>query len=318
MIRGLNVIGTDINPLAHLIAIAKTTPIELAKVDLYSRKFEKSLSKFADFELPNNFKITGIRDLDFWFKPDVVKRLLYIKNFINSIENDEIRLFFKVAFSETVRESSNTRNGEFKLFRYEKERLEAFNPDVFGIMLKKISRNRKGLNDFDKAIEKLEIKSNVSIHDFNTVFKIPTDAVAPRSVDIVVTSPPYGDSRKTVAYGQLSRLSSAWLDLPNPEKIDSKLTGGKPKELMAEFPSHDLNTSIKDIEKQDTKRAKEITAFYSDLFSSIKNVAKTMKRRAYACYVIANRKVGKRCDITYRYCDKGFLGRLWFLPHRYI
>lgn len=33
--------------------------------------------------------------------------------------------------------------------------------------------------------------------------------------DLMITSPPYGDSRTTVAYGQFSRLSLQWLDLEN-------------------------------------------------------------------------------------------------------
>ena len=33
------------------------------------------------------------------------------------------------------------------------------------------------------------------------------------SVDCIITSPPYGDSRTTVAYGQFSRLSAQWADI---------------------------------------------------------------------------------------------------------
>ena len=37
---------------------------------------------------------------------------------------------------------------------------------------------------------------------------------------LVITSPPYGDSQTTVAYGQFSRLSSEWIGFPNARKID--------------------------------------------------------------------------------------------------
>ncbi|MCS6830161.1 MAG: DNA methylase, partial [bacterium] len=49
------------------------------------------------------------------------------------------------------------------------------------------------------------------------------------SIDLIVTSPPYGDSRTTVAYGQFSRLSAQWLDLLSSGKkdIDSELLGGR-------------------------------------------------------------------------------------------
>ena len=50
--------------------------------------------------------------------------------------------------------------------------------------------------------------------------------------DLVITSPPYGDSRTTVAYGEYSRLSLQWLGLGHlTEKeilgIDRSLMGGK-------------------------------------------------------------------------------------------
>lgn len=40
------------------------------------------------------------------------------------------------------------------------------------------------------------------------------------SVDFIVTSPPYGDSKTTVAYGQFSRLSSQFLGLIDSDTPD--------------------------------------------------------------------------------------------------
>ena len=48
-----------------------------------------------------------------------------------------------------------------------------------------------------------------------------------KSVDLVVTSPPYGDSHTTVAYGQFSRLSNEWLGHENAVHIDRNLMGGQ-------------------------------------------------------------------------------------------
>ena len=41
-----------------------------------------------------------------------------------------------VAFSQTVRLSSNTKNGEFKLVRIKKEKLDNYNPNVLEIFRK--------------------------------------------------------------------------------------------------------------------------------------------------------------------------------------
>lgn len=120
---------------------------------------------------------------------------------------------------------------------------------------------------------------------------IPEGLVAPESVDIVITSPPYGDSGTTVAYGQYSRLSAAWLRLPEPEKTDRRLMGGTPAKTVAQFPSPDLNAALAQIADTDAKRAGEVSAFYSDLLASVRNVATTVRRGGYVCYVVGNRKV---------------------------
>ena len=289
LIKGIDGIGTDLNPLACLIAHTKTSTIEPDKVYRYILEFNKFMYDSTTYTLPK--KIEGITDLYFWFKPNVVEKLNNINVFIKGIDDESINLFFKVAFSETIRDSSNTRNNEFKLFRYKPEKLIDFNPDVFGIMTSKLMRNLKGLKSFAKIVDKLETKPKVKIYNFNTVNGIPEEYIKPLNVDIVVTSPPYGDSHTTVAYGQYSRLSAAWLGLPEPGKVDGKLMGGKSSKRTAKYPCPSLNEAIKEIIARDIKRAYEVVAFYNDLFSSICNVSKVIKPDGYACYVVANRTV---------------------------
>jgi site-specific DNA-methyltransferase (cytosine-N4-specific) len=290
MIRGINVIGTDLNPLARLIAQAKTSTPGIVQIDRLLTKFYQFLyTKQGTHPVP--IKIEGISRLEFWFKPEVIVKLSKIKFFIEEIEDVPTKLFFQVAFSETVRESSNTRNEEFKLYRYEAERLEKFDPDVFGIILAKLNRNREGLKNFLSVMGRMAYKPSADIYDFNTVTSIPADKIAVSSIDIVVTSPPYGDSHTTVAYGQYSRLSAAWLGLSEPEKVDNKLMGGKVSKQMPRLPSPPLEEALSVIKNNDPKRAREVATFYADLFNSISHVARVLRVGGYACYVVGNRKV---------------------------
>jgi len=290
-IRGINAIGTDINPLARLIAKAKTAVLDVNSLNKYIATFNKMAISEKTPKLRESREIYGIKRLDFWFKPAVVEQLLKIREFIGDIKNEEIRLFFQVAFSETVRESSNTRNEEFKLYRYNSEKLMFFNPDVYGIMATKLQRNLIGYKKYSAIINNLACHPTTNIFSFNTVDQVPEQCIAARTVDIVVTSPPYGDSSTTVAYGQFSRLSAAWLELEEPDKIDRKLMGGIPIKRFLPFPSQTLNTAIEKVRQSDEKRAFEVASFYSDLFSSITNVSKVVKECGYACYVVGNRKV---------------------------
>ncbi len=290
-IRGINASGTDLNPLARLIAKAKTSTPSVALLEKQISAFNKlaledKLRKFKEKQ-----EIYGISRLEFWFKPEVVEKLFQIRKFLQNIEDEKVKLFFQVAFSETVRESSNTRNEEFKLYRYDEIKLAKFNPDVYSIMVAKLQRNLDGYKKYLAIIKNIKNPPNAYIYSFNTVEGIPSEFIAPESVDIVVTSPPYGDSGTTVAYGQYSRLSAAWLGLEEPDKIDGKLMGGKTVKEFFTFPSASLNTAINNVKEYDEKRAREVTSFYIDLFKSISNVSKTIKRNGYACYVVGNRKV---------------------------
>ncbi len=289
LLRGVHAVGTDLNPLARLIAQAKTSTPDVARVDATIKEF----ARFAHHSSPlaSLPTIQGISRLEFWFKPAAVEKLARLKLFIDEIPDTSVRLFFQVAFSETVRESSNTRNAEFKLYRYEAEKLRTFNPDVYGIMSAKLKRNRAGLGEFVERRAKFEQAPSARVCDFNTVLNIPPEEVAPASVDIVVTSPPYGDSHTTVAYGQYSRLSAAWLGLSEADKIDRQLMGGQTARESPKFPCAELNRALAHIRAQEEKRAREVAAFYSDLGASIANVAQAVKPGGHACYVVGNRKV---------------------------
>ncbi len=286
-IKGFDVVGLDLNPLARLIAKAKTTVFNLSEVDSNIAEFHKFiLSKPKDFTIP---KIEGVSRLEFWFKPEVIEKLAIVKEFIEEIFDVETKLFFLTAFSETVREASNTRTHEFKLYRYNDEMLGKFQPNVFGLMSAKLQRNRKGLFEFLSVVGKLPVIPRADIYEFNTVEDSPSNFDG--KIDIVLTSPPYGDSTTTVAYGQYSRLSAAWLDLPQPEKIDGKLMGSKKRKQLENFDCKELDNAIHKISQIDEKRAIEVSAFYSDLKKSVKNVSLLLKSNGLVCYVVGNRKV---------------------------
>jgi len=199
-----------------------------------------------------------------------------IKNYIDNIKDHTVRNFFNVAFSETVRETSNIKQGEFKLVRsknYETKQEQ----DAFAIMVSKLSRNKQGLIDFEKVAKN---EAQASVASFNTINEIPKNIIKPGQVDVVVTSPPYGDSKTTVAYGQYSRLANEWLGYKSANKVDAMLMGGERKKEKHIFKSKILNDVVETIEKEDAMRAKDVVAFYDDYEKSINNVSTTLKKVA--------------------------------------
>ncbi|OPZ28592.1 MAG: DNA methylase [Bacteroidetes bacterium ADurb.BinA174] len=287
-LKGINAVGTDLNPLARLIAITKTTKIDIQVLDLFLHDFiNYFFSVSFQSENTRSIIIPEVKNIDFWFSKSVQQKLGTLKAYIDKINNTSIKNFFKVAFSETVRDVSFQKQREFKLVR-RKDFDSMTEPDVYGIMITKLSRNKQGLMDFDKSCRN---EYTTSIHAFNTVEGIPENILPKNSVDIVLTSPPYGDSRTTVAYGQYSRLSSEWLGYINANQVDNKLMGGKKTTRVECFRSDILNDTISKINKEDNSRVKDVISFYEDYEMSIKNVASTIKKGGLACYVVGNRTV---------------------------
>ena len=118
------------------------------------------------------------------------------------------------------------------------------------------------------------------------------------SVDLVITSPPYGDSRTTVAYGEYSRLSLQWLglyDLSEKEimGIDTTLMGGKKFRNGFEYsiPSKTLRASLDKIKDLDLERAGDVYSFYLDLEHAIAAIASKSRSGGYQFWVVGNRTV---------------------------
>jgi hypothetical protein len=121
-------------------------------------------------------------------------------------------------------------------------------------------------------------------------------------MDLMITSPPYGDSRTTVAYGQFSRLSLQWLDLEEhgyyasrieKEKLDKYLLGGTIDVEENTLPSDSLRETLKEIAKLDKKRALDVLSFYVDLDKCLKSITRHMRVNSYQFWVVGNRTVKK-------------------------
>jgi DNA modification methylase len=267
--------GVDINPLALLLAQVKTTPVRKSQLIAAVQEITHSPYKV-------NYKRPDFFNIDYWFKERVIDDLSVLLAKIEEINDFRVKNFFKIAYSETVRFASNTCNGEFKLLR--KKDIESHNPNVFTLFKKISFRNIAKLSETYKNPPKTWVK----ILDKDTRERIP---IEPDSVSLILTSPPYGDSKTTVAYGQFSRLSLQWLGYEKVN-IDRESLGGKPcKDLSNNLPSNTLQRIVQRIGEKDEKRAREVLSFYVDLQLCFNNFRPLLKPNGFFCAVVGNRRV---------------------------
>jgi len=306
MISGHNSIGFDINPFAVLLAKVKTTVInEKTATDEYLRIIDKSKrdyqrGRFYPELVPYDY------DVEYWNKPNVIKKLSILKHHIlKTKENHKIQNFLKICFSQTTRLGSNERKYEFKHWRMAKEELINFHPNVFEIFRKVCQKNCALMADFkttmrgkkSKVIVKYGNATSLSENLGNKEKEILDDA----KKHLVITSPPYGDHRTTVAYGEFSYHPGLWLDLPTKQlkEVDKICLGGQrySVEDRYELGSTRLNSRLKEISKLDTKRADQVYAFFDDFDQSLAELSKILKYGSHLCFVVANRTV-KRVQIN--------------------
>ena len=335
MLAGVKrIAGNDINPLALFISKVKTTKLNTVDlqqtVDVLIQSINRRTASFngalqeADkyvveqcgldcaskdgwgidaFSILNEYcqqkqidlPVPNFKNMGYWFKPQVILILSLIKDEILKISNDDIRDFVLVAFSDTIRLVSNRRNGEFKMYRMPADKVRDFYPDVITEFTETLARNTGKMNEFTSYLDEANTFSEVTIYKNNTC---DLKDVPDEQFDLIITSPPYGDSRTTVAYGEYSRLSLQWLDIFElSEKeimaVDRTLMGGKKYHNGFEFTieSPTLMESLSRIKDVDIERAGDVFSFYKDLDASIKSIAQKTKKGGYHFWVVGNRTV---------------------------
>lgn len=330
-----NIYATDMNPLAILLTEVKSNALYPKKLSQDFKVLQESINSsykyhneildtIDDFILSQNLDITdkktwgenapcyikqflqqkrstinipNFKNIGYWFKPKILLELSLISQEIQKVNNIEFKKFYIVAFSELLRLVSNRRNGEFKMYRMPAEKIKTFEPNVLDTFYSILLKNIKKMEEFYTQTKTLAPSNiHIKLDNAKELISIPDN-----SIDLLITSPPYGDSRTTVAYGQFSRLTLQWnaflenKDDINSEsmKLDNKLMGGiKYRNGYAyELSSPTLKTALNNIVSKDLERSGDVFSFYKDLDMCLEATSKKSKKGTYQFWVVGNRTV---------------------------
>lgn len=276
---GKKAIGIDINPLALLIAKVRSS-----NLDIYIPT--DTLIKEAKTSNPD---VPKVKNMEYWFKPQVIEALGKLRKAIRNYMEADFYELLLVAFSQTVRSVSNNRKGEFKRYRMQEQKLKDFNPDVFETF-------RRNLLDYIQRLKEDPLPNgNLELYCKD----IREDIELKEPIDIVITSPPYGDSKTTVAYEQFFSFSLEWLSGLNPfgdvcmgDLRKLSIGSGKKKEISLQIDfSSSLLEVISEIAKTSVSRAEEVYSFFLDLYTACGRIVDKLNEGAIVCFVVGNRKV---------------------------
>jgi hypothetical protein len=258
MKRGLDFMGQDINPLAILLCLAKRGPFfddalrEKRKEVLSLISSDRKIQIEADF--PNLKK---------WFDDNVSLELSRIRRAIRKENSLWCRRFYWVALAETVRLTSNSRTTTFKLHIKPPADLKSGNDSPIKIFAELLKKNIDRLESQKEVLTRFGMVSrgwyrgNITLRVKDSAENESSAAVAERGTyDLLVTSPPYGDNKTTVPYGQHSFLPLQWIDLSDisndldascissTHEIDSRSLGGSLRGVIQDRSLFDASKTL--------------------------------------------------------------------------
>jgi len=205
-------IGVDISPFSRLMASVKVRPQEVDEArlaEILRTVGEDLASHRAQGYRHFSYHIPPVTSIDRWFARDVQRDLAIILAHIRSVSDDDLRDFLLLGLSSILRKVSNAKNTEAHLCTKKGKKI----PDAYGLFVKKISLMASQRNQYVAMLGDLAgyYTPRLLVQDVRRLREV----VEPGSIDIVITSPPYGTGSR---YTEINRLSFEWLELEKPAR----------------------------------------------------------------------------------------------------
>ncbi|KJS13464.1 MAG: hypothetical protein VR67_04315 [Peptococcaceae bacterium BRH_c8a] len=303
--RRLNVIGIDINPLSYLTVLSKMQKYAKSTLLVKSEQLLRRIDLLRDKSI-ENFCFDGITK---WYVPSVIQDLSKIRICILQEPDLKYRKLFWVTFAEIAKQADNARTSTFKLHIKLEETIRDTDYDCLQSFRKKLTSNVNAVLEF-KRLRQYETE-RLYCGDARAILR-DRRRFAENSVDLVITSPPYGDNATTITYGQYSVLPLRWIPLgdiheaisletvASLSKIDRDSLGGINYPLETLTQSGILNTSseLKHffellLSEKMTEKARKVASFILDFSEVIKNLAPIIKPGKLLVFTVGNRHVHK-------------------------
>jgi len=195
---GADCIGTDVNPLACLVTVAKTCNVPQGQLHQLAR----AASDRPDCKGPDiPTRPWGARVQ--WFGRPTVAELSQIVGWINSCKRPTPEVILLSAIlSATTRDVSFARISSWKLHRMATSDRRRWRPSPWEVFSDRLC----ALAERPMEMPSSSGRVTCLLGDVMDLPRHLGEMGAGGRFDLVFTSPPYGDSRTTVQYGALSRL----------------------------------------------------------------------------------------------------------------
>jgi tRNA G10 N-methylase Trm11 len=301
-LAGLNTVGYDVNPTARLMTKAKCQNYDIPRLNSFVKVLDSELDSLDLMHWQKAVKMSGFSksQIKTWYPNQTIREIASTLELIDTVNKEFGRnkknwLFARVALSDCLREVSIQRMNEWKNYRINGWRLadmdDLYQP-LLPLFREKLWANLSSVREYiDQLKERESYKSTKFVVDSINCVNSSRFTSLKEGVDLVVTSPPYGDSPTTVAYEQFSWQTNVWLGLdPRPSgQLAKDMMGGRIAKKVESLGCRVVDSAIR---KMKPKFAKRNYSFYRDYLKSVENIAANVTRGGYVCYVVGNRTSG--------------------------
>ena len=322
-----NALGVEINPIARLISKVKTTPLNMGKITQYNEEIF-SLNKDVKVEMD---WIPKFKNRKIWFSNNAVIKLCKLRHAIHFFDADpDYKDFFWLCFSSIIRKVAKADpyipppvvlkpekyKDNHKKYIFLKEHLKsAEKPDIIKLFKETVDNNNKKLDSLNKFKEITDstIKAEIiwddaqsikraHIHECGRMNKNNTTELAPESIDIILTSPPYITAQK---YIRTNKLELFWLGYTEKEVSDLEKESIGTERIQKDYEISALGIKSVDLLLDYTlslssERALMVYKYFKDMIQSLKEMHRLLNRDGYLILVVGDNKVLEKKVDTYR------------------
>jgi SAM-dependent methyltransferase len=261
-----NVVGVDANPLACLIAAAKTTRLEPGDKDLLAALAARALQLSSEIAPDDNLRLFGglkfastaprptAEAIAFWFEPFVIEELAEILCWCRALPTQSAQNIALASFSAIVVNVSNQDSDT----RYVRRKKKLKPGDILHRFAQVLAENSAAAERFTDVVEP-HLSCRIINADVLSGPSIP-------QVSLVVCSPPYPNAYSYHLY-HMTRMVWLGMDQPNFKRV--------------EIGSHRKFSSK-------SKNGATVETFKAEMRSVFEWLRTALRPGGHACFVVGN------------------------------
>ena len=284
VLAGRHAIGIDLDPLAVLIAQAKSRPLNLPQCARAGaeclQKAKKNFNLAIGKELNRFYLPQTIEFFRYWFEERTIAEIFALVRAIQTLEKDHVRPFLQVVFSSIIitKTGGLTRARDLAHSRPHRDPEKQVRHSAFESFRERL----------DLSIESLE--SIVDAAGRAVVARADARSLPLRSnsVHLIVTSPPY--AANAIDYVRAHKFSLMWFG-HTPKALTnlrSKYIGAELRYPKLVFASGTANLVLRSIQEKDERRASVVAHYFRDMETALREMRRVLAGGRAAILVVGS------------------------------